>query len=171
MIDIKPTGIYHRKMRTEPQILISEIKGDPKSQVISGLVQALENQTETEYILTALRVDWDSFKNETQLPEDITPYTVFYLRNGETVGYINEPSNLNELKYFYKRCNQVSLYSFDVMESQSTSINENASNAANIVPQTNLQIPINHSIESKMKISSDTCAIFQFKKKSKKLRK
>lgn len=156
MIDINPNSIYQRKMRNHPYIMISEIKGDAKSQTIVEYALAMEREYNSKDNLDALRVQWDSLRNETKIPDDATPYTIYYLRNGETVGYINDPS-LDELKYFYKRCNAVSFYSNNTTEF--SSINENNSQ------QIDLPIINDSYIELKMRISSPTRKIFQFKKK------
>lgn len=164
MIDILPNSIYQRRTKYHQHILISDIKGDKKCKQISEYVMKLEYKYLIRDNLTAIRVQWNSFKKEIKIPEYVTAYTVFYLRMGETVGYIDDPSSLDELIYFYEKCNSVSKYSKIAHEKQSSFTIENESNNSLKI---DLKIPLNLEIESKMRISSPTCKIFQFNKNRK----
>lgn len=151
MFFIVPYSIFQYRRKPTPNILFPIIKDDEISMNLQKNLSTLELEKSTNDKLKVLMLDWNQLKNSFEFPPNITPYSIFYLRFGYTIGIIDNP-NLEELNFFYQECNNVSK---NIVGDFSTN------QATNKLP---IPASIKDFAHSKMKIYSKECPVYQFRK-------
>lgn len=108
MIEIESKNLYIYKQKRDPHILFSFKVGDSKSNWIKLMCLSLETDFSRQINVRTLKINWLDLKSTFNLPKNITCSTVFYFRNGFTIGSIENPNN-EELKAFFIKCTYASL--------------------------------------------------------------
>lgn len=149
MLDIKAKNIPLHKKSDMPNILFSWIEGDKFCDKIKENIQILEEFYSKEMDIMVIRVKWEELISLYEIPYHITPYTVFYLRFGYTIGNIENPT-FEILTDFFVECDFVSLQL------------KNPS----LINKEPPKIIKDHNNQFKIQIFSKLCPVYQFIEKS-----
>lgn len=150
MIDVHAEKISFFSRCRKPQILICWWDSG-QSIIIKENVLKLEKENKSEMGLRILRVCWDDLIKQYNPPPHISPSTIFYMREGFTVGTIENP-DYETLKNFYLYCNTIII---------------NFKNLSNL--KIDAEMPHLKYARDKynMKILSPDCSVYQFKMQNK----
>lgn len=169
------TLLCHRGYKKEV-LLFSSLQSDNECKMIEEHLKKLSLRFRNILIL---KIDWNDLCSKFLIPPSITSYTVFYMMSYQGIGVVNigiiDKPNSNQLKNFYLRCNEVSKsnsfkkFLYRNMGSRRSCLLSNnfiTDQLNDTNSSTFVDLETNEPL--KMKIYSEDCYVYQFKRKFKK---
>lgn len=106
MREIKAKNIMFHRGYSHPHIMCFGIEGHINCKNIKENLEKLEFKYSKEANAVFLKVNWQDFVSEFDIPNNVNSHTIFYMCFCLTIGHI-QCSDLNTLNKFIYQCNEV----------------------------------------------------------------